>query len=316
MPQTPDFNLGTPFVVIYRTGLPAPSEPRRLAKTGSISCHHHPGPLEFRTSTMVTQRSPGAVAVTCAYKDILLPRDSYLTFEGLVEMWDGKLPQRRDVTEFAAEVATLLELHGQGLIIERSFEGFVVREGRIAFYPEEGVSLTAYPAYDPEEVMRLLPEVVQRLNRLGDADRFRFRLSARWFDRGTAAAATAIDQFLCYWTVLEVFPAMGTSDVVERTVELLHQRHSKCPSPSVIKRCMWLGPMAGLRGRVFHDGAALVSQTGFPRFNDYLTRLRACASAAIRAQLGLPIDDTLDEFLGNPESPPVPSRGSQTPSTA
>ncbi len=63
-----------------------------------------------------------------------------------------------------------------------------------------------------------------------------------------------VDKFLFWWTVLEVYPAKGTTHVARETANLLQRCIYVDKNPSEIKTKLELGRMHMMRGKIVHDG--------------------------------------------------------------
>ncbi len=282
-----------PYVAVYRSSNPPPDTPL-LIHEGDIRLAQTPGPLSFSYSVPIKRFGPGSVGMTLGKRSIDVPRGSYVTIETLTSFTADS--ERERVVLAVAEAASLVTLRYPYLLEEKLFEGVVSTPNSAVMWMEGPITLTAAPSLDPQVVHTTLQEDFSVVGNLGDVDRSRLQLASRWFRRGHEVA-NQVDKLLFWWTVLEVYPAMGTKHVARETARLLRESIYLDMTESEVKKKLELGPMHSMRGRIVHNGQAFVQEAELDKFSLRLEKLRATVTVCLRLLGGLSPGDGLDRFV-------------------
>ena len=208
---------------------------------------------------------------------------------------DDHVDRRARLAFLCAEAASVVELQRSRLVFNRVFEGLVDLPGQMTWMPESPLRIVSLGPVDPERVVAGVQRTLQQLERLSPSDRTRLQLASRWFERGMREA-NPLDAFLCFWTVLEVHPCAGTTDIPGATARYLGTAFPDL-TPKNIKAALQLGPAFSFRSRIVHDGLALVPAADDAKFNELYDRLRAAAQAVLRILAGLPAGEELQTYL-------------------
>jgi hypothetical protein len=253
-------------------------------------------PRQFRFSYTIPNVRHGPEGVSANPLPIMigLPQDTYLVIEYVVDL-DGGL-SRRGVGLRVAEVVSLIELCQPGLLIEKLYQGAVNTPNSMTMWQEGPVRVVGAPVRDATAVAAMLGGKLTGLSRLDAASRERFQLASRWFVRGLETL-NQIDKLIYFWTVLEIFPGEGTTNIPKTTSELLATSLPGGHSRSGIKAKLGLGPLHGLRSEVVHQGKAFVDQTEEADFNHRLDLLQATSTTCLRILAGLEPGHDLDAYL-------------------
>jgi hypothetical protein len=132
------------------------------------------------------------------------------------------------------------------------------------------------------------------LRQLGDtASLGRLRLMGRHLAKAMESDPNE-DRFLSLWTMLEVWPMAGTSNIQplrDRLADHLGR------DPGETKEKLQLGRLVDLRGKLLHDGEMGLSNE---QMNQTLARLQDICVECMRALSGLPYAGALDKFFSTP----------------
>ena len=233
-----------PYIAIYRMTMAPPNAPPLVINEGDIRLTLTPGPISFSYSVPVKRFKPGAASMTLGTRQINLPSGSYIMTETLIKSFTDS--ERERVALAIAEAASLITLRYPHLLDEKLFEGVVNPPNTAVMWSEGPMALTASPSITPETVAVTLQNDFSNVQKLDASDRTRLQLAARWFRRGHEAV-NQVDKFLFWWTVLEIYPAKGTTHVARETANFLQRSIYVDTNSSEVKKKLELGPMHSLR---------------------------------------------------------------------
>lgn len=189
-----------------------------------------------------------------------------------------------EVDRGTASVAALLDPTAMGRLIHRGWIGS--DRGVMA----EGWFRVVEPVRLPNP--RLADDLVAIATRLkADADTWRrYTLMARFYAKALPEDPSE-EKFLFLWTVLEVFPMKGTSDI--QPISDLLARLVSCPAPEV-KTKLGIGHLFGMRSNLVHNGSlGLQGHELGPMVN----KLEDICLEVIRSLAGLDYRGALDKYL-------------------
>ncbi len=289
------------YRAVFRANIDVPTSPHEFAREADLVGVLDKGPVEFSFTVPIIFQKPPAAGMTLASRSVRLPEDSYVIFD--LEC-SGALMRESSVEASLriGEWVSLFDIRYPGILSNKLFEGFIEAPGSVVFMPPGPLRLTAQPELSHLQVTREVVEDMTRLTEQPSGMRERFRLAARWFRRGLDTL-DSIDKYLSWWTVLEIYPGEGDTDVVGKTRDLLHQRVYPELTPEEVKTRTLIGQLAGLRGDIIHQGKAFVSDTELDEFSDKLDRLEAIAKTCIRILAGQQPGDDLDKWVRDRSEP-------------
>ncbi len=282
-----------PYIAIHRTTMAPPKE-ELVVNAGDISLTLTSGPLSFSYSVPMKRFGAGVASMTLGERQISLPSGSYVKIDTLIRSFTDS--ERERVALAIAEAASLITLRYPHLLENKLFEGVVNSKNSAVVWSEGPMTLTASPSITPEIVAGTLQNDFSHVQKLDESDRTRLQLATRWFRRG-CEAVNQVDKFLFFWTVLEIYPAKGTTHVARETANLLQQKIYKNMNSSDVKNKLGLGHMHSMRGKIVHAGQAFVEDAEWGIFEQRLEKLRATTTVCLRLLGGLPPGDDLERFI-------------------
>jgi hypothetical protein len=194
----------------------------------------------------------------------------------------------------AVELAALVDLEFEGLLVEQVFDGVVTTPTSALLIQERPFRVRSGHEFSSDALAQTLAKASKSLQNSGDRERL--ALMARWYRRGEEAA-NSIDQFLFYYIALETYPAAGTTDVPNTVRDFLVKWIAPTVAPGVLKARLLLGPICGLRGNIVHDGRDVVGESDRAAFDVKLECLRAVTRTCLAHLAGLPYSGELDKWL-------------------
>ena len=282
-----------PYISIYSLTM-APPQENLLVSEDDIRITLTSGPLSFSHSVPLKRFTAGAASMTMGKRQINLPSGSYIVIELLLKSFEYS--ERERVALAVAEVAGLITLHHPHLLDEKLYEGVITPSNEAVIWSEGPLTLTASPSVTPDTVTGTFQSDFSKVQQLDTDDRLRLQLASRWFRRGHEAL-NQVDKFLFWWTVLEIYPAKGTTHVARETANLLQLSIYTRINASEIKRKLELGPMHSMRGKIVHRGQAFVEDSEQSIFERRLEKLCATASVCLRLLAGMSPGDDLERFI-------------------
>jgi hypothetical protein len=265
-----------------------------LVEDGEITASVAPGPVEVMHAIPVVRLGGGGVASTMGVQIQKFPAPCHLVLSTEIPgvfMGISSLGTRR-----VSEMAALIDLSFPGLLFEKEWEGVPSSPGSYILAPESPITMTAQPDPDGATLISVIQSGRSILKGLPALDRDRFQLASRWYRRGTEAT-NPIDKILYHYIALEVFPACGEADIPRAVRNLLHDRIYRDLDPAVVKERCGIGPIAGLRAEIVHEGRIAVTGHEAKEVHTRLAQLEAIARTSLRALAGLPQSDELDKWL-------------------
>jgi hypothetical protein len=282
-------SMQAPYVAVYRLNVPGPIDDAELAGVALKT-----GPFELHRSVPIVQFVAGGVATTMGVQSVPFGPGIYML---TVQQLDFDIPDRRAQAALAsAEQAAMIDLAFPHLIAEKQFEGVVNAPGTFVFAPEGPVTFTARPFEGVSALLSGIQAADGRLRVIRVEDRERFRLAARWFRRG-CETINSIDKMLFWFIALEVYPAVGDADVPKFVRNLIHSRIYPKLEPGIVKDRIGIGPIAGLRARIVHDGLSSVPESERDAFHHRLSQLNALVRTCLKILAGVQPGNDLDEWV-------------------
>ena len=202
--------------------------------------------------------------------------------------------ERQSVALRVAEVASLIALRFPHVLDEKFYEGPVNTHDMKMLWDEGPRTLTVSPGITPSELLEGLASDMSFAQQLNPEKRTRFQLASRWYRRGCEAMNLA-DKFLFWWTVLEIFPGQGTTNIVRSVKRVLSEQVCSQLSPQEVGDKLRIGRIYGERKRIVHEGRAFVAFDD-QQFQELLKRLQAITAVCLRLLCGLPPGDDLQEY--------------------
>ena len=282
-----------PYIAIYLANM-APPDESLVVSAGDISVTLTSGPLSFSYSVPIKRFGSGVASMTFGERQINLPSGSYVKIETLIQSFTDS--ERERAALVVAEAASLVTLRYPHLLDNKLFEGVVNARNTAVMWSEGPMTLTASPSISPETMAGALQNDFSNIQKLDESDRTRLQLAARWFRRGYEAV-NQVDKFLFFWTVLEIYPAKGTTHVARETANLLQRSIYVNKNSSEVKKNLELGHMHSMRGKVVHTGQAFVEDSEQSIFEQRLEKLRATATVCLRLLGGISPGDELERFI-------------------
>jgi hypothetical protein len=282
-----------PYIAVHRANMTPPKE-ELVVNTGDISLTLTSGPLSFSYSLPIKRFGSGVASMTLGTRQIKLPSGSYIIIKTLVKSFTDS--ERECVALAIAEATSVITLRYPHLLDEKVFEGIVKLPNASVMWSEGPMTLTASPSIPPATIAETFQNDFSSIQKLGESDRTRLQLAARWFRRGYEAV-NQVDKFLFFWTVLEIYPAKGRTKVANHTRDLLHIRLYSEKNPQEIKDKLELGRMSSMRDKIVHEGQAFVKESEQSVFEQRLEKLRAIAAVCLRLLAGISPGNELERFI-------------------
>lgn len=281
-----------PYIAVYSAAMKPPETPLEV-HGADVRLTFTTGPLTFVYSVPLKSFGPGRVAVTLGERQVTLPRGSYIVIETIANLAEES--ERERLALRVAEVSSLVALRHSHVLDERLFEGVVNTTDRALMWREGPMTFTAAPAVSPKKVADGFASDFASVQHLDAERRQRLQLASRWFRRGHEAI-NQVDKYLFWWTVLEIYPGKGESNIVQNVTQVLRNRVCPHLEPQILKEELRIGRIYGERKRIVHDGRAFVAFDD-AYFQDCLERLHAIATVSLRLLGGLPPGDDLKQYV-------------------
>jgi len=156
--------------------------------------------------------------------------------------------------------------------------------------------LIARPEIDYQDLSAQIASNLSILDQLSPEDRERYQLVARWFRKGHEMESP-IDRFISWYTALEVYPSMNTTNIPKAVCELLKNKVYPKLEESEIKTRLSLNDIRGRRCSIIHGGKAFLRAKEEQNFLDLLEKLRAISATCLRILAGLSPGQDLDKYM-------------------
>jgi hypothetical protein len=205
--------------------------------------------------------------------------------------------------QLSAEVSATLELRCPAILGRRVFEGVLHTPSGSGFFPDGLISATGRPGETNEELVNKFREARQRTQLLSEPERERFALAVRWFAKGRDTT-NPIDRFLALYICLEIFPAMGSTDVVRLVRDFVRARAAPELDKDEVTNRIGIGRICGKRAEIVHDGLVAVDLVRDQEFRVLLKQLEASVCFCLRTLGGLPPGDELEAYVHPKTSAP------------
>jgi hypothetical protein len=288
------------YVAIYRALSTPPTEPITVARGDDYAVHLHPGPLAVSYSTgWADPWSPtNSLVLGLEPECRKFPAGSYVivvTTKPSANVSGGSAWSA--AKDRIAQLVAVLDLDFAGVAQEKVYEGPMLTPSTPMHLTwEEGFRFSPSKSHAPADIAAGLQTRADHVLALSGQDAARFALAARWFQRANDST-NSIDRVLFYYTVLEVFPAAGTSDVPGAVARFLAERVYAGATPADVKARLNLGRICGFRGEIVHDGKASVAPDERATVDEHVKRLQAIARTCLRVLAGLAPGSELDRFM-------------------
>jgi hypothetical protein len=280
---------GTPYLAVYRINAPALLETTELPGATLKM-----GPFSLKQSVPVLNFGAGSASIGMGVQEIPFGPGIYML---VVREHDPAIAESRSLAALAiAEVAALVDMFFPRLIVEKLFEGVVNTQNRFVFSPDGVLTLTARPFEGVEKLRTELQLADALLLALSTESRERFRLASRWFRRG-CETINPIDRLLFWYIALEVYPAVGDTDVPRHVRNLIQSRVYVTIDPAIVKDRIGIGRIASLRARVVHEGLSSIPSTESEAFDQRLQQLEALVRTCLRLLVGADPGNDLDRWV-------------------
>jgi hypothetical protein len=287
--------MGT-YLAVYRLNTIPLEKDYDLFNDGKMRVSMKPGPIQFSYSVPIIINRPPSGGLTFKNKDICLPQDRYLTI--LID-FDRENPEVgvKESSLKVAEIAGIFDIQYPRIITEKLYEGTITSENNpVSSFPVGPIRITAYPPIKLEEISSKITGQINTLNQLNNANRERFQLASRWFRNGFETL-NEIDKFIAWWTVLEIYPGISSSNIPECVYKLLSIRLYGNMTESEIKSKLKINEIRELRGKIIHDGKSFIEDDERDEFEDYLDRLQALTTVCLRLLAELDGGNELNKYF-------------------
>lgn len=153
-------------------------------------------------------------------------------------------------------ILAAMELVRPNLIEELLYEGMEDSEGWMAVSPEAPMVLRTLHVLTQSDLLSDISSAMQLLSQPDGEARERFALIGRWYRRAREVS-DPIDRFLFLYFAVEVFPSRN-AEVPNAVAEFISE---KIPGADArrVKAGLNLGRIAGLRGKIVHNGFAVAT---------------------------------------------------------
>ena len=256
-----------------------------------------PGPIQFSHEAPMLRTGSSTSVMVLGRNSVSLPSDSYIVIESELSSMDES--ERQRVILAIAETAGLLTLRIPHLLSERIYEGAINTAHASVLFREGPLRLSVGPPEVPEEILDQLRKDATSTSQVTDEQHQRFQLASRWYRRG-CESLNLVDKFLFLWTVVEMYPGRGKSNVVKNLAAFLQDSVYPGHTVEYVKDALEIGPIYGERKRIVHEGQALVPSSD-SRLQNLLDKLQGIATVSLRLLGGLPPGDALDEYFQDSE---------------
>ena len=283
-----------PYVAIYRGSL-VPPEDGVMTEINDVRLRVENGPFSFSYSVPIVTLRPSQAMMTLGERSINVPQGPCILVE--VEADPTVESERQRVALRVTEVASLITLRFPHVLDEKFYEGPVNTDDMKMLWDEGPRTLTVSPEVTPIQLSEGLASDMSFTQQLSPEKRTRFQLASRWYRRGCEAMNLA-DKFLFWWTVLEIFPGQGTTNIVRSITQVLSDQVCSQLSPQEVGDKLRIGRIYGERKRIVHEGRAFVAFDD-QQFQELLKRLQAIAAVCLRLLCGLAPSEDLQEFINS-----------------
>lgn len=189
-------------------------------------------------------------------------------------------------TQLDTAIASLSLLYDPGIFAHQVYRGWVletensIMEAWIQVKPP--VVVSANISQEFESILSKFPE---------DSDlKGRFSLMSRFLAKELLVPPSE-EKFLYLWTILEIFPMKGTSDI--KPISTYLAKVTSCEEKEV-KEKLKIGRLCGSRGKLVHDGKLDIS---YKELGLTITKLEEICLTVMRSMCGLPYSGVLDKYL-------------------
>lgn len=191
------------------------------------------------------------------------------------------------------QLHTYLELLLPAVQAELLFDDYMTGPNVFLFEPDGPLTLRAAPAISVEKVGEEVLRADAMVNSAPDSRRGRVALACRWFLRGMQEN-NPTDKIVYFCIALEVLFEYGNF-----VAKLRDALTAAIPGTTQeqVSTALDLGRIYGMRGDVVHKGVAYLSESEFFAKSTLLEKAEAVTRAALLLEAGLPLGDTLTNWL-------------------
>jgi len=280
---------------VYRLAQSSLPKATELCKFDGANLILMPGPFGLVRSVPIYHYGSGSVAMTMGIEQVPFPQGMFLLIQhDLVPLGFGQEQAQARIQN--SELIALLDLEFSGFVVEKLFEGAVSRPGHFTLAPEGPMKVATSRSISVDQLKLALSAGTDRLLSLHTHDRQRLRLMSRWYRRAKETL-NRVDQFLFLYVAIEVFPASGRTDVPGAVRDYLAQHVFPSTPPFEIKERLMLGPIAGFRAEIVHDGKSSVASSEEKDFSEKLQCLEVIARECMSLLAGRPYSGSLDQWV-------------------
>ena len=281
-----------PYVAIYR-GSCVPPKSNQVVGMGNASLRVVSGPFSFTHTIPIRSFNQGQSRVTLGVNKVNVPEGSYVIIESRHTL--GEDSERGQIALKVAEIAGLVTLRFPQVLDEKIYEGWVNTERSALLWGEGPLRLAVSSAVTASDLVEDIGVDYRAIQQLEMKRRERFQLASRWFRRGHESV-NLVDRFLFWWTVLEIYPGKGDTNIVRNVEQVLRDRICSHLSPGDFRKKLGIGRIYGERSRIVHEGRAFVAFDD-SNFGERLETLGAVATICLRSLAGLPPGDELRRYI-------------------
>jgi hypothetical protein len=183
-------------------------------------------------------------------------------------------------------IAGLSLLCDPGIFAHQVYRGWVLEEQKAIL--EAWIQIKP-PVVVSSEVSQALENILSKLPEDKDLKE-RFSLMSRFLAKELLVPPSE-EKFLYLWTILEIFPMKGTSDIRPISVYLAKITGYE---EQEVKAKLQIGRLCRSRGKLVHDGKLDFS---YEELGSTITKLEEICLTVMRSMCGLPYSGVLDKYL-------------------
>ena len=210
-----------PYVAIYRASIASPDS-ELTVELSDVRLTVRTGPFSFSHAVPIKSLGPNRSMIVLGENHVNIPQGCYIVIETTVNPEE----ERGRVALRVAEVAGLITLRFPHVLDEKLYEGPINTEYRSLLWSEGPITLTVSPTVASSQLFEGLTDDLCSIQQLNGKGRDRFQLASRWYRRGHESV-NLVDRLLFWWTVLEIYPGAGKTNIVKNTKQVL--RDQVCP---------------------------------------------------------------------------------------
>ena len=185
-------------------------------------------------------------------------------------------------------IAYMASVYDYALFAQQIYRGQLIEDDTQLM---EGMLLVKNSVSIPSDLSVSLADMRSALTKDQDIHD-RYSLMARFFAKSLLIKPSE-EKFLYLWTILEIYPMTGTSNIKPINVHL-GQYMSK--EPELVKERLGIGRLFDIRSRIVHDG--LLAIPGKDEGETFM-RLQTICVEVLRSMCGLTYSGSLDQYFAS-----------------